>query len=115
MMVDVYMRDGQTTFRFAKRVALVSALKREALRVAEEKTSLRAWVKWQRDDPKWSPTRVQLMNKSSIAFVVGVPPDEAQAFLDANALAVAVEGQPTGITSSGAGRVTLNEPEPVPA
>lgn len=93
MMVDVYMKDGQTIFRFSKRVALVAAIKREPLDLAEpDSRSLRAWVKWQRQDPEWQTVRVQHIAKGSIAFVVGVPGDEAQAFADARGVALASPG-----------------------
>lgn len=81
MMVDVFMKDGRTTFRFEKRSHAVAAMKRDTLALAgDENRSLRCWARWQ-PDSSWSPARVQLINRSSIAFVIQVPPEQRESFL----------------------------------
>ncbi len=81
MMVDVAMKDGRTTFRFAKRSLAVRAMKRAPLELdSDENRSVRCWARWQTGN-EWTPARVQLLNPSSIAFVVQVPPEQAAGFL----------------------------------
>lgn len=81
MMVDVAMKDGRTVFRFAKRGIAVRAMKRAPLELdGDENRSVRCWAKWHRDSD-WTPARVQLLNPSSVSFVVEVPPEQREEFL----------------------------------
>jgi hypothetical protein len=81
MMVDIAMRDGRTTFRFTKRSVAVELMKRDPLKLDEERP-LGGWVRWQ-PDASFVPIRANHLGKNAISFVTQVPNDEAAAFLAA--------------------------------
>jgi len=81
MMVDLYMKDGRTTFRFATRALAVKAMKRDPLKLdADENRSVRCWAR-HHTGSEFMPTRVQLIAPNSVAMVLQVPPEQRDAFL----------------------------------
>lgn len=71
MIVNVRIKDGRTTFQFASRRDLLRALG-EPHTLTEEAhlRPVKAWAKWNLDDPDWQEIGIPFINKSSVSFVV---------------------------------------------
>lgn len=73
MRVDVHLRNGRTTFRFASRADLTKVLTRSP---DCEDARVIAQVKHNLDDPNWIGASVRSIGPNSISFVTEVPKDE---------------------------------------
>lgn len=76
MIVNVRIKDGRSTFQFATRGDFKRALG-EPHQLDRPLRPVKAWVKWNRDDPDWHEIGVPFIQKSSVSFVVNAR-DEAE-------------------------------------
>jgi hypothetical protein len=67
VIIDVHMRDGQTTFQLSRRSDLSELLNREA---DNDTKPLRAKVRWSPQAVEWAPIDLTYMNRHQIGFVV---------------------------------------------
>jgi hypothetical protein len=81
MMVDLYMKDGRTTFRFRQRGTAVGVMKRKPEQLdADSNVSVHAWARWRPGDG-FEPARVQLISANSVSMVMQVDQAERATFL----------------------------------
>lgn len=72
MQVDVYIKNGRTIFRFAKRSHLLDAIGRNQDK-SFEGSRLVCQVKHNPDSKYWETASVRALNPSAISFVLEVP------------------------------------------
>lgn len=72
MKVEVHMKNGRTTFRFAKRAHLLDAIRRNQEKTFEGGRII-ADVSHHPDSKVWEKASVRAINPSAISFVLELP------------------------------------------